>query len=255
MPGSVRWPCLFLLVSVLVLPGDVLSAVVRAGLVIVALVFVVRVTVHVHRHLGQPSPGRTTGEAARPGLGLPVLRPLVSAGAGGSPTPLASAAPGRRRGRGMNAAERVAITLYPESHRLAEPRDGRLHFVRDSFHPGRSCRRVRVPCAVVDARACCPRWGLHTGLSVGDGPWTTHVTRGSVRRADIPDHCCRCSSSGVRDLRIFVGLVSSPGCARQLRSGFSTTAIARLAKARSRAGMQQVQPSRPADDVRADGRN
>jgi hypothetical protein len=93
MLGSTLGACLFLLVTAF-LPGDVLSVVLVAGLVIAAGVFVVRVVALVVRHLRQPSPGRTTGEAA-PRPGHPVLRPLSPADAGGPPTPLASAGSGR----------------------------------------------------------------------------------------------------------------------------------------------------------------
>jgi hypothetical protein len=65
----------------------------QAGLVLIAgLVFAVRVSVLLRRHLRVIPEGRATCVAAsRFRSGAPVLRPVVSADASGSPTPLASA--------------------------------------------------------------------------------------------------------------------------------------------------------------------
>jgi hypothetical protein len=218
MPRPARGTSLFLLVTAF-FPGGAYSAVLVGCLAIVVSVFVVGAVVHVHQHRGQPSLGRTTGEAA-PRPGPPAVRLPVSAGVGGCPTPLAPAGSGHGRGRGTNNAAQVAVTLHPELRQLAALRDGRWRFGRASRPPARPCRRGEFPNTVADARIRRLMLNLHTGLSVEDGPWTTRVTRGRIRRADVPDHYCRSSSSRISDPRILVGLVSSPWCTRQLRPGF-----------------------------------
>ena len=92
MSGFVLGPRFDLLVVARASQGDVLSVVLVAAWWSVAGVFAICAAVLLRQHLRRPSPGRTTGEAA-PGLGLPVLRPLGSADAGGTPTSLTSAGP------------------------------------------------------------------------------------------------------------------------------------------------------------------